>query len=128
MTAATFEPEDDMTRNEASAILRRELDELPEGLRLPLVLHYIGGESAPEIGKRLGITAATARKRLQLARDRLRRGDLSRLMPALALLGPPPGLLDRIMSDPMLSTLTLPSAAHRASAVSISTPASFSLA
>jgi RNA polymerase sigma-70 factor (ECF subfamily) len=48
------------------------LARLGDDLRLPLVLFYYGGFTSAEIGKRLGIPAATVRYRLATARATLR--------------------------------------------------------
>ncbi|MEM7164709.1 MAG: sigma-70 family RNA polymerase sigma factor [Planctomycetota bacterium] len=45
---------------------------LPEALRVPLLLYYFEGESATSVATRLDLPAPTVRKRLQLARDRMR--------------------------------------------------------
>ncbi len=48
------------------------LTRLDDDLRLPLVLFYYGGFTSAEIGKRLGIPAATVRYKLATARTALR--------------------------------------------------------
>ncbi|MBV9439381.1 MAG: sigma-70 family RNA polymerase sigma factor [Candidatus Eremiobacteraeota bacterium] len=45
---------------------------LSERLRLPLELHYFVGLNSSEVGRALGVPAATVRFRLMLARQRLR--------------------------------------------------------
>ncbi|MCA8959155.1 MAG: sigma-70 family RNA polymerase sigma factor [Planctomycetes bacterium] len=46
--------------------------DLPVELRIPLVLFYFEGESTASVAAHLGLEPATARKRVQLARDRIR--------------------------------------------------------
>lgn len=78
--------EERMERAEALSQLRARIDELPETLRVPLVLYYFEDRSAARAAERLGLTPATFRKRLQLARDRLRDAlerDLERTVDAL---------------------------------------------
>lgn len=58
---------------EAMRSLQRGLDALPDRLRVPLSLRFLEGLSYAEIADRLRITNCTARKRIQLARERLRR-------------------------------------------------------
>ncbi len=77
--------------------LWRSIHGLPDELRVPLVLFYFEGESTAAVAERLNLEPATARKRVQLARDRLRerlhtdpraplaRPELKRLRPSRAL-------------------------------------------
>lgn len=69
-----------MDRDEDSRLVREELAALPEELRLPLVLFYFEGQSTERVAARLGLRPATARKRMQLAREQLR-GRLPRVPP-----------------------------------------------
>lgn len=64
--------EERMERAEALRQLQARIEELPETLRVPLVLYYFEDRSAARAADRLGLTPAAFRKRLQLARDRLR--------------------------------------------------------
>lgn len=48
------------------------IEHLPEALRVPLLLYYFEGESTESVAARLELPAPTVRKRLQLARDRMR--------------------------------------------------------
>tara|TARA_R110001599_G_scaffold200828_3_gene397632 strand:+ start:18332 stop:18541 length:210 start_codon:yes stop_codon:yes gene_type:complete len=61
-----------MLANEALRQLEKKLDEIPNVLRVTFVLRFGEGLAYAEIANRLGISSATARKRIQLARDRLR--------------------------------------------------------
>ncbi len=53
--------------------LREALEKLPETLREPLVLYYLGQENTNEIAATLNITQATVHTRLSRARKELRR-------------------------------------------------------
>lgn len=50
----------------------RSLQTLPEGLRLPFVLHYVEGYSVTETGTILRLPAGTVKSRLSRARSALR--------------------------------------------------------
>lgn len=52
--------------------LHRAIDELPEKMRLPLVLHYIEGYALKEIAAMLRVPVSTVRSRLYAARKQLR--------------------------------------------------------
>lgn len=52
--------------------LRSMIDQLPEKLRLPLVLHYLEGYTYMQIAELLHIPRSTVRTRLSRARDALR--------------------------------------------------------
>lgn len=52
--------------------LDRELENLPERLRVPLVEHYMFGRSAPQIAERLELTTSAVEGRLKRGRHRLR--------------------------------------------------------
>ena len=62
------------TREDPSARLDLEaaIGALPESLRLALELHYFVGLTSSEVGRALGVPAATVRFRLMIARHRLR--------------------------------------------------------
>lgn len=62
------------TRDDPSARLDLEaaIGMLPEPLRLALELHYFVGLTSSEVGRALGVPAATVRFRLMMARHRLR--------------------------------------------------------
>ncbi len=68
------DPEEHAQLNEA---LRRELAELPESHRLPLLLHYCGGLDYQRIAEQIGCSAGNARVRVHRALERLR-GRLAR--------------------------------------------------
>jgi RNA polymerase sigma-70 factor (ECF subfamily) len=52
--------------------VRRALEALPEGQRLPVVLHYFAGLSIAEIGALCGLPVSTVKRRMRVARSRLR--------------------------------------------------------
>lgn len=52
--------------------LQWTLENLPEKLRLPLVLHYLEGYTYAQIAQMLHIPQSTVRSRLSLARNKLR--------------------------------------------------------
>ncbi len=54
-------------------LLMQAIHELPETLRQPLLLRFYYDLSYSEIAKRLGLTEVTVRKRVQLARDIVRK-------------------------------------------------------
>ena len=68
-------PEEVAETGESMRSLQRGLDNLPEPLRGPIILRFLEGRSYAEIAERLCITNCTARKRVQLARERLRRHE-----------------------------------------------------
>ena len=66
-------PEEVAETGESLRSLQHGLDALPELLRVPLMLKFFEGLSYAEIAERLSIQNCTVRKRVQLARERLRR-------------------------------------------------------
>lgn len=66
------DPAAEVWRGELSQALRAAIDALPSTLRGPLVQRYIEGRGYDEIAREHQITMPTARKRCQLARDRIR--------------------------------------------------------
>lgn len=64
-------PQQGFERAETLKRIEQDLLDLPENLRTPLLLRFID-VSYDEISRILDITNGTARKRIQLARDRLR--------------------------------------------------------
>ena len=66
-------PEEVAETGESLRSLQHGLDALPELLRVPLMLRFFEGLSYAEIAERLSIQNCTVRKRVQLARERLRR-------------------------------------------------------
>src|SRR4029078_10442771 len=63
----------DRSRREACAILHEELDRLPDGYRLPLLLCYLDGKSRDEAAGEWGWTVTRVRGQLERGRDRLRK-------------------------------------------------------
>ena len=53
--------------------LAAALERLPEGLRLPLVLHYAEGMSYEEISRVMRLSRSTVRNRLRKGKDTLRK-------------------------------------------------------
>jgi RNA polymerase sigma-70 factor (ECF subfamily) len=72
-------PEDSILGNELRGQLQREILELGEALRAPLVLHDVEGLPYAEISKILGVAEGTVKSRIHRARRTLRRqlGNLS---------------------------------------------------
>lgn len=66
------DPSAEVWRSELSEALRLAIDALPSSLRGPLVQRYIEGLDYQHIARCHDITPPTARKRCQLARDRIR--------------------------------------------------------
>ena len=66
------DPAAEVWRGEVSEALRSAIDALPSSLRGPLVQRYIEGLDYRQIALFHDITLPTARKRCQLARDRIR--------------------------------------------------------
>jgi len=66
------DPAAEVLRGELSAALRAAIEELPSTLRGPLVQRHIEGLDYQQIAQTHDITLSTARKRCQLARDRIR--------------------------------------------------------
>lgn len=66
-------PEDTYSRAEEGARLRRAVDELPHSLREPFMLRFFDEMEYDEIARRLGLTPANVRKRIQQARTLLRK-------------------------------------------------------
>jgi RNA polymerase sigma factor (sigma-70 family) len=65
------DPLDVLTLRELREAVAEELAQLPEELRLPLVLYYWSGATRPVAAARLGCSLSTLRRRLDMARDRL---------------------------------------------------------
>ncbi|MEX2015988.1 MAG: sigma-70 family RNA polymerase sigma factor, partial [Candidatus Hydrogenedentales bacterium] len=61
----------DPAARELRAHVRNAVEALDEPLREAVLLHYFAGQSSREIGAMLDVPAATIRKRLQRARERL---------------------------------------------------------
>jgi RNA polymerase sigma factor (sigma-70 family) len=71
------------------------IDKLPEENRLPLILHYMGGRTAEQVGTVLGISGAAAKMRLHRARRRLQQEALEMVEETLKQKGPGPEFTDR---------------------------------
>lgn len=83
--------EPDLESREVRAIVRREIEKLPQTARDVLTLHYLGGLELQDAARLLGISHIAARKRLQRAREAL--GE--KLLRALADSAADSELLDR---------------------------------
>jgi RNA polymerase sigma factor (sigma-70 family) len=70
--APIADPLAELTFQEAQAMLDRELNRLPDRLRVPLVLCYLEGLTRDEAAGRLGWSVSLLKSRLEQARDRLR--------------------------------------------------------
>src|SRR5262249_61456057 len=66
-------PPPDLSWREACAALDEELDRLPDGYRMPLLLCYLDGKSRDEAASELGWTLNRVRGQLERGRERLRR-------------------------------------------------------
>lgn len=66
-------PEDLLLRHESIRGMWRQVQALPDTLRAPLVMRFCEGMSYSEIAARLHLTQCNTRKRIQLARERMRR-------------------------------------------------------
>jgi len=66
-------PEEVAEGREALRLLAERVAELPPTLRLPLLLRFVHNRSYEEIAAQLELTNCAVRKRIQLARERLRR-------------------------------------------------------
>jgi len=69
-------PEDIALCQEQIRELEKLVSELSNNLRVPLFLRCVEGWSYPDIAKQLDIRTDTVRKRIQLARDHLRRSNI----------------------------------------------------
>lgn len=76
--AGAVDPERRVLQAELAEEVAALVAELPDSLRLPIVMRFGRELPYPDIARRLGITDANARKRVQLAREQLRRRLLSR--------------------------------------------------
>ncbi|MEQ8766624.1 MAG: sigma-70 family RNA polymerase sigma factor [Planctomycetota bacterium] len=101
----------ELESKEIERLLRSEIARLPESLRVPLTLYYFAGQSTKRVAECLDLTPEAARKRLQLARDRLRDSLLDRLELALLPLIPTSGLARRITESTTAQPLAVTSGA-----------------
>jgi RNA polymerase sigma factor (sigma-70 family) len=69
---ATLDPERSYAAIEQSRLVRASIAALPQRLRAAATLHFLRDMPYRDIAQRLGITEATARKRIQQVRERLR--------------------------------------------------------
>src|SRR5262245_23616198 len=76
---------------EVLEVLDEELARLPEALRAPLLLCYLGGHTQPQAARQLGWSVATLRRRLEQGRARLRLRLARRGVAPAALLAAAPG-------------------------------------
>jgi len=67
LTSGTNDPERDALAAERERLVQQALGQLPEALRVPIVLHDYQGLSHPEIAEVLGVNPAAARKRYSRA-------------------------------------------------------------
>lgn len=82
---ATAKP-DDITLREACRILEEEIAQLPDDLRLPIILCLMQGQTQEEAGQALDINPRTIKERLRRGRERLHDRLVKRGV-SLALLG-----------------------------------------
>lgn len=68
----SLDPLADLARQLELDHLDRELDQLPESLRIPMIEHYIQGATAPEIARQMELSTAAVEGRLKRARRILR--------------------------------------------------------
>ena len=66
------DPASELARKMELEALDRELENLPERLRAPLVEHYLLGHSAPEIAERMELSLSAVEGRLKRGRRKLR--------------------------------------------------------
>jgi RNA polymerase sigma factor (sigma-70 family) len=76
---------------EVLGALDEELARLPEAMRAPLLLCYLGGRTQPQAARQLGWSVATLRRRLDQGRARLRLRLARRGLAPAALLAATPG-------------------------------------
>jgi len=86
-------------RQERRQLLERAaleaIDKLPEENRLPLILHYMGGRTAEQVGIAMGISAAAAKMRLHRARRQLQQEAEKMVEETLQKKRPGPEFADR---------------------------------
>lgn len=68
-----LDPEAALLNGERIRLVAREISRLPKPLKRVFVLRVLHGRQYAEIALRLNLTSCNARKRVQLARDRLRK-------------------------------------------------------
>jgi RNA polymerase sigma factor (sigma-70 family) len=86
-------------RQERRQLLERAaleaIDKLPEENRLPLILHYMGGRTAEQVGTAMGISGAAAKMRLHRARRHLQQEAEKMVEKTLKEKRPGPEFTDR---------------------------------
>jgi RNA polymerase sigma factor (sigma-70 family) len=109
------EARDELTARELLAALDDELNRLPEGLRLPLVLCCLEGLTQDEAAARLGWTPAAIRGRLErgrrILRDRLARRGLTFAAVGAALVVGTPDVSAALRASALQTVTGAPSAA-----------------
>ncbi|MBN1411367.1 MAG: sigma-70 family RNA polymerase sigma factor [Spirochaetales bacterium] len=85
----TAQPAEVFEKNEGRKQIRSAIGNLPEGQRIPVVLYYIDGYSQQEVADFLKVKLDTVKKRLQRARENLKKelipmvkDDLGRIRPS----------------------------------------------
>jgi RNA polymerase sigma factor (sigma-70 family) len=106
---------DNVEQNELSALLDDEIARLPERLRRPVVLCYLGGRSTEDAGRVLGCPRGTVLSRLATARKRLA-ARLTRRGVTL-----PTTLAVATISNRLVSSATASAPAFRNGALALST-------
>ncbi len=102
-------PGDDKVRSDAvedaetRSLVLDEVARLPESLRVPLTLFYFLDQSTRDVARALDLSPDTARKRIQIARDRLRDSLGERLSVACLALGVAAELTERIVSSRLVA-------------------------
>ena len=71
-------PEGDLLDRERAVVLRQTLADLPDEIREVVILYYREGRSTKQVATLLGLNDGAVRKRLQRARDQIRRDVLVR--------------------------------------------------
>ena len=83
-------PAVDITEPELHWLIQGALKELPEDLRLPMILHYVDGRSQRDVAVQLGVNQSTISRRMQEAlqqlREKLTRAGYAASAPAMMVL------------------------------------------
>jgi RNA polymerase sigma factor (sigma-70 family) len=102
---AAEDPAAELTRRELGHALHEEIDRLPERYRQVTLLCCVEGTTREEAARRLGVPAATVKKRLEAARGLLRRRLTRRgIVPSTALLA---ALLEQTVRPPAVQATLL---------------------